>query len=281
MLTIADMAMNGYTKLFNSIIASTVWSEPHTTRIVWISMLAMANQRGVVEASIPGLAVLARVTREECEEAIRILESPDLDSRSQEHEGRRIQKIDGGWLILNHGKYRAKLNADERREYNRIKQQEFREKKSANVSNVIDMSALSAHTDTDTDTDTDTKKKSQNPSPTKSVGGELGSPEFRQFWEAYPKKVDRQEAVRAWVKGMCDGSLGAILAGLESWKRIEQWRDVDKVPYPSTWLNKRRWKDTPPAGEKLSPSEQKARNTDAAIERVKQRLNPQMVEPSK
>src|SRR5689334_15813431 len=107
--------MEGYTKLFGSIVASTIWREEKETKIVWITMLALKNSRGVVEASIPGLADLARVTLKECEAALKVLSSPDKYSRSKEYEGRRIQAVPEGWLVLNHEKYRAKLNADERR----------------------------------------------------------------------------------------------------------------------------------------------------------------------
>ena len=121
--------MIGYTKLFNSILASTIWRESHATRLVWITMLAMANKRGEVEASVPGLADMAKVTRLECVQALQILMAPDPDSRSQEFQGRRIEAYDGGWLILNFTKYRTRVVADERREYNRVKQQESRKRK--------------------------------------------------------------------------------------------------------------------------------------------------------
>lgn len=96
-----------FTKLFSSITASTIWAEPDHTRLVWITMLAMADQHGRVWASIPGLANMARVTLEKCEDALRALQSPDKYSRTKEHEGRRIEEIDGGWRLLNHAKYRA------------------------------------------------------------------------------------------------------------------------------------------------------------------------------
>lgn len=134
--------MSGYTKLFNSIIASTIWSEPDTVRIVWITLLAMVDRTGVVETSIPGLSVLARVSQEDCEKAIAVLEAPDKYSRNQQWEGRRIKKTEGGWVILNYAMYRAKLSADERREYFRIKKREQR-KVSNNVQNVKDKSHLS------------------------------------------------------------------------------------------------------------------------------------------
>lgn len=123
------MNMSGYTKLFNSILASTIWREDDKTRIVWITMLAMADKNGCVEASIPGLADMARVTIAECEAALEKLSSPDKYSRTPDNEGRRIETKLGGWYILNHPKYRAKMGADERREYLRIKQQEQRDKK--------------------------------------------------------------------------------------------------------------------------------------------------------
>lgn len=120
--------MNGYTKLFGSIIASTIWREDNETRVVWITLLAMSDRHGYVAASLPGLSDLARVSIEHTERAIEKLSSPDKYSRSREHDGRRIQQVDGGWLILNHGKYREKMSADDRREYLRIKQQEWRDR---------------------------------------------------------------------------------------------------------------------------------------------------------
>lgn len=121
--------MAGYTKLFNSILASTVWSEPNEVRIVWITLMAMAGKDGSVEGSLPGLAVFARLTLEATTAAIARLSAPDQYSRSQEHEGRRIETIDGGWLLVNHAKYRRKMGADDRREYLRLKQAEQRTKK--------------------------------------------------------------------------------------------------------------------------------------------------------
>ena len=96
-----------FTKLFSSITASTIWAARDQTRIVWITMLAMADQHGRVWASIPGLANIARVPIPACEEALAELMGPDKYSRTKDHDGRRVEEIDGGWRLLNHGKYRA------------------------------------------------------------------------------------------------------------------------------------------------------------------------------
>jgi hypothetical protein len=118
--------MMTFTPLWNTLITSSVWQTDKETRLVWITMLAMKDSNGKVEGSIPGLANLAGVAVEECRASLALLASPDRDSRTQEHEGRRIKAVDGGWMVLNHEKYRN-LMAD-RREYWRNKQKERRQK---------------------------------------------------------------------------------------------------------------------------------------------------------
>lgn len=116
----------GYTKLFREIVASTIWREDDKTRLVWITMLALKDERHVVEASVPGLADMAKVGLEECQRALERLKSPDPWSRSQEHGGRRIEECDGGWLILNGEKYRRKMSADRTREYQKLYHRDYR-----------------------------------------------------------------------------------------------------------------------------------------------------------
>lgn len=95
-----------FVKLYGSILTSSVWAESKETRLVWITMLAMADKEGRVDAAIPGLAHAARVTVAECEEALRTFMQPDTYSRTKENDGRRIDEVDGGWVVLNHEKYR-------------------------------------------------------------------------------------------------------------------------------------------------------------------------------
>ncbi len=160
------MPMAGYTKLFNSILASTVWNEPTETRIVWITLLAMADKHGLAEGSLPGLAVFARLPIDAVTIALERLSAPDKHSRSKEYDGRRIEAVEGGWQILNHGKYRAKLSEDERRDYLRIKQQEYRarlkrEQASTSVADVSDTYTPSTQAEADTEADTDPKAKAR------------------------------------------------------------------------------------------------------------------------
>jgi hypothetical protein len=98
--------LSNFVKLYGSILYSTVWLEPLPTKVVWITMLALADADGVVGASVPGLAKIAGVSREECEAAIATLSAPEPDSRTKDDDGRRIQVVEGGWRIVNHRKYR-------------------------------------------------------------------------------------------------------------------------------------------------------------------------------
>jgi hypothetical protein len=111
--------MNGYTKLFNSIVSSTIWQEDLATKVIWITLLALSDSDGTVEGSIPGLAHIAGVSLEECERALTTLQQPDKYSRTPDHDGRRIEAVEGGWFILNRAKYRDKNWQEDKAERHR------------------------------------------------------------------------------------------------------------------------------------------------------------------
>lgn len=113
------MIQTGFTKLFGSIIASSIWSEDDKVRIVWITLLALSDSDGYVAGSIPGLAHLAHVEVDDCERALEKLRQPDRYSRTPDNEGRRIQVIEGGWLVLNRAKYRDLQWEEDRAERHR------------------------------------------------------------------------------------------------------------------------------------------------------------------
>lgn len=101
--------MPGYTRIDNGIFDSTLWwsADPNAFRVFFF-LIAKANSQGVYEGTIPGIAGQCRLSIENTREIIAYLESPEKDSRTQEYDGRRIQKIDGGWKLLNYWKYRQK-----------------------------------------------------------------------------------------------------------------------------------------------------------------------------
>jgi hypothetical protein len=124
-----------YVKLFSQILDSSIWLESGDTRIVWITLLAAMDQDGFARfAMVENLARRANVSNEACSSAVSILESPDPNSSDDSNEGRRIERVPGGWLVLNSQKYRELGSAENRRERVRGYVQKHREKAKANVS---------------------------------------------------------------------------------------------------------------------------------------------------
>lgn len=84
-----------------------------------------------------------------------------------------------------------------------------------------------------------------------------------RFWAIYPRKVDKAKAIRAWNKLKADRKLMQIMsAALKAQRASEEWRRDNgrAIPYPSTWLNNRRWEDEledfTPAAPPRAPAEE-------------------------
>lgn len=71
---------------------------------------------------------------------------------------------------------------------------------------------------------------------------------FDAFWEAYPRKVGKAQAKKAFLKLRADDALLAtLLLAIEREKGSRQWQQDGGryIPYPATWLGGRRWEDEP------------------------------------
>ncbi len=111
--------MAGYTKLHSSIATSSILAMPVSARWLWCYLLSQADAQGVVQGAVPGLAIAANISRDECEAAIEAFCLPDSYSRTKDCEGRRLIPVDGGWQIVSYAKWRFKLSAEERKAYKR------------------------------------------------------------------------------------------------------------------------------------------------------------------
>ena len=241
--------MSGYTKLFNSILASTVWDEPVETRIVWITLLAMADKYGVAEGSIPGLAVFARLPVHATRIALDRLASPDPDSRSKEEGGRRIEVVEGGWRLVNHAKYRAKMGADERREYLKIKAREYRkqsvDKSSLRRHNVANRRLCRHNTEAEAEATTEALEVHTS-----------AEPDFEAFRQAYPtnRRQGGKAAEKAFNSARARCLPSTMIAALEQQKRSEQWQTPKLIPLMTTWLHQERWLQTLPEPGQTEPT---------------------------
>lgn len=118
-----------YAKLSSTITRSSIWRESPATRCVWITLLAVANEDGFVKGVEAWLASESNVSREECREALQLFQAEDPESQDQDWGGRRIEKLEGGWLVLNYRKYRDMRTKDQVLAAERQHRKRLRDKK--------------------------------------------------------------------------------------------------------------------------------------------------------
>lgn len=205
--------MSGYVKLFNSILQSTVWDLDPSSKVVWITLLALSDKHGEISASVPGLAKSAGVQRADCESALVLFLSPDRDSRTRAYEGRRIEEIDGGWRLLNHEFYQRKLSAEDIKERNAEKQRRWRERnreRNRVLPNVTDVTGnnqnnpLSLISDADADADAAVAAEADAPVPVAST--------------STSDRITPKQIFLAWHRELnAEGGVAGTLHALHAW----------------------------------------------------------------
>jgi hypothetical protein len=65
--------------------------------------------------------------------------------------------------------------------------------------------------------------------------------QFEVFYSAYPKKVAKPKALKAWQKQK--PILQVVLKSLEAHKKSSQWQNKEFIPHPATFINNQRWED--------------------------------------
>jgi len=67
--------------------------------------------------------------------------------------------------------------------------------------------------------------------------------DFDAFWQAYPRKVGKQDARKSWAKALRLTDVATILAGVAGYPFSD---DPKFIPHPAKWLNDGRWEDEQP-----------------------------------
>lgn len=243
-----------YTKLSHSILTSTLWMENDATRLVWVTMLAMKDRHGEVMGSIPGLANVARVPVEACRSAIAKLLAPDPDSRTTNHEGRRIEAVPGGWLVLNHEAYRDMDSDQDKKRKDAIRQQRARDRRKAEeessrrdgVTNNTRLPIQIQISDTDTDADAEKARERDARADTDDIASPSSAlnipPSDRDHFrmqlvhEPWVKELKRAlckigpENWTAWQALVTQWTLPVVISAAKGIPATERWPDqVDKA----------------------------------------------------
>ena len=97
-----------------------------------MTLMATKDSGHVSDLDAYGIAQLCKLDEIKVLEILKLLASPDTRRATpQDYEGRRIQAVDGGWLILNGEKYRDEVRLEMRRATNRKSQAAARARKAA------------------------------------------------------------------------------------------------------------------------------------------------------
>lgn len=121
-----------YVKVFSSMLDSSIWAQPDAVVRVWLTVLLMSDPKGFVRGSDSG--VIRRANLQDPDEgpgAIKILVEPDIESQNQDYGGRRIERAEGGFQILNYHYYRTIKDEDMRREQTAARVRDHRDRKKA------------------------------------------------------------------------------------------------------------------------------------------------------
>jgi len=102
--------MANYTPIFSQIVDSSLWKEEKHVRLLFITMLVCRDFDHVCRVPDHHLPEKAKLDDKEVVQALKVLASPDRKCEiPQPFEGRRIQKVEGGWLILNGEHYQKMM----------------------------------------------------------------------------------------------------------------------------------------------------------------------------
>ena len=130
--------MNTWAPLFSKIVDSSLWLEPDWVIKIFITMVVKKDADHIVRANAFMISQWAKKTEQEVLDAFKILSSPDTKRlEPQPHEGRRIERCEEGWLILNGELYRdLMVQANERarkRRWAAEKRAQLREEKAGRL----------------------------------------------------------------------------------------------------------------------------------------------------
>lgn len=267
--------MAGFVKLDCGILESSLWDD-RDTRDVFITALLMAEPvelaepmpqievdslehtgfvvppgwYGFIRAAGPGIIRRSLVASNEAGmRALKELGSPDRSSRTPDHDGRRLVRIDGGFVVLNWEKYRARDYTSAERS------RRWREK--SKQSDTVATRCNTVSTRSGTQAEAEAEAEMENTRTRRGAATKRPEPPgialFPRFWAAYDKKRSRVVAEKSWAKavsGLSVGEVEAIIAAAGAYAASTPDKAYRKDP--ATWLNQRCWEDeiVVPTGER-------------------------------
>ena len=258
-----------FVKLDTGILDSTLWIE-RDQREVFITALLMAEPRefsepirqieigeleytdfeappgwyGFVPAASFGIINRAGVEKDAGLEALRKLGSPEIESRSKEHEGRRMIRMNGGFIILNYMKYRDKDHTAA------LRQARLRARKKAlevtrDVSDVTRDATLQGCDVTQAEG----REQMQIAEPKEQIPSAKIKPSLglsaEKIYQLYPRHIGKSDALKKIKKALKVKTEAQLLGAVICYcAKVEAEGTEDQfIPHPATWFNQGRYDD--------------------------------------
>ncbi len=186
---------------------------------------------GFVPASGPGIVDTARISLADGMKALRTLASPEGESRSQDFGGRRMVRIDGGYLILNFMRYRDydHTAADRMRR--------LRERRRKGVR----PNGVTVHPNVTHSRGQKTEAESR------VIHTSSAEPtDAEKVYVLYPRRQGKKAALKAIENALKSKTVGELCEACNAFADATgRWPAGDEkfIPHPATWFNQGRYDD--------------------------------------
>lgn len=225
---------NGYIKLYRKTLENPVVTKDAISMAIWIYLLLNATHKkkevifkGKKITLLPGQLITGtisiskklRVNKDKVQRTLKLFE---VDKQIEQQTSNKNRLI----TINNWEKYQS---IDEQNDIQMINNCETNDKQlitNNNDNNVINIKKRKINK----------KKKS-----TKQF-----EDMFNEFWRSYPKKRNKQKCKEWYLKNKpTEEEHGRILLGITFYSSTDDWKKDNGqfIPYPSTFLNQKRWED--------------------------------------
>ena len=196
----------------------------------WVNLLCLSSQQPE-RGSLP--------TVEDCAFALRCDVVAMADVMQQLANVGLLEREPGGYAIHNwDGRQRSSDDVTKRVQKHRAKASEDEtlqgnedETLPKRFSNALDKSRE------------ETEKSANAPA---RANGVVYPPGFIRFWNAYPRKVSKDDAFKAWKQlRPMPSDLDEMVRAIAQQKQSDEWREEGGryIPHPGKWLRAGRWKD--------------------------------------
>lgn len=225
---------NGYIKLYRKMLDNPVVTKDAISLAIWIYLLLNAThkeqeimfkgqkitlQPGQLVTGIISISKKMKVDKNKVQRTLKLFENDKQIEQQTSNKNRLI-------TIVNWKLYQDIDKENEKQVRNKWETSEKQVITNNNDNNVINIKKRKINK----------KKKSE----------KQFENMFNEFWTSYPKKRNKQKCKEWYLKNKPTEELhGKILLGITFYSSTEDWKKDNGqfIPYPSTFLNQKRWED--------------------------------------